>query len=187
MAELLDDLDFENRKIENGSHLLPLILLWIGMILSWLFGLGMEARYLFGLLLLVTTTVVAFKNRKRGIYLQGISVFLGLSSLAAYFPITGGFGIWIEEIFLGLDLFMIPIALLFAYLNWKEFSPQVNQALYGDEKYQAMQSRNSLQGFKHRFRHKTEPELEEIIRNDRIVPDARAAAAELLQELKADK
>lgn len=135
-----------------------------------------------GLLLIIS--LVMWRNYQLGIkFILGL-ILLSIIGLLQFFPTQYEIGFYIGKIGLSIELISLAVGFLHYFTNKKELSAfmesLLNQKLSEKEKQDV--KRVKIDGFKRRFTRKDISDLEEIVNNDKLVPEAREAARELINE-----
>ncbi len=175
--EILDD-GFENEiKQANFINWIPIILLWIGIAYCGKNGLLGEPKVIAAIVLLTISTVLTFNNYNIGVKFTLFVIVIGIFNIISFFPIQ-------YFLRLGFAFQLIPFAIgIIHYLsNRKSLSFLFDRTITEEEIKSA--ERSKVKGFKGRFSKKNIDELEKIANNDRLVPQARKAAYELIKEKK---
>lgn len=172
------------RNVKYYLGWVPTFILWIGIITCIVKGLLGDAQIAIAAGLLLVITLVMWRNYQLGIkFILGL-ILLSIIGLLKFFPAQYEIGFYIGKIGLSVELISLAIGLLHYFTNKKELSAFItsllNQKLSEKEKQDV--TRVKIDGFKRRFIRKDTSDLEEIVNNDELVPEAREAARELINE-----
>lgn len=186
-SEILDDELIPvnpHRNIKYHLVWASTFVLWIGIITCIVKGLLGDAQIAISAALLLVITIVMLRNYQLGIkFILGL-ILLSIIGLLQFFPTQYEIGFYIGEIGLSIELISLAVGLLHYFTNKKELSvfmtSLLNQKLSKKEKQDV--TRVKIDGFKRRFTRKNDSDLEEIANNDELVPEAREAARELINE-----
>jgi hypothetical protein len=155
-----------------------IIVLWIGIIFciknslySW--------KVITGVIALLISTFLTFKNYKLGFYFTLSIVILGMFGIIDFFPIAREMGYKIGgSKFVSFDYQMFGILFLH-YLSNSSMMPLNRDE---EEVKESELDRDKIASFKVRFDDRKESELIEIINNQKLTVEARIAANEILKE-----
>lgn len=188
MEEILDKPELPVASQLNWKNYFPLGLLWVGMCLSLLIGTGMQTKFLAGSVFLIISTVFSGFHWRWGVWAQGITMVLGTIYLIRLLPAAFHFGFELGSTFVGIEMVMLLVLYLFYRMTWLPLYPRKAKVhteetdTVADEPDPKEPNSGKIAGFKHRFRHKSVPELQIISENERLVLEARLAAKALLAE-----
>jgi hypothetical protein len=181
LEDLLDEGLIERRIIEKRglANWSAFMLLWVGI------GVSIAAGYLThwplligGAALIVTTFLFYLQKIQIAIMLLACSLLAGTLRILMFFPIyfTFDFGS-----VLSVDILPFLVLVLLLATNWETYRDLV-VAIRGDHQETAADSRAAKNNrFLVAFRNKSTRELEAIVSENRLVPEAVQAAAELLK------
>ena len=186
-SEILDEELIPVSPRRNVKYYLgwaPTFILWIGIITCIVKGLLGDAQIAIAAVLLLVITLVMWRNYQPGIKFMLGLILLSIIGLLQFFPVQYEIGFYIGKIGLSVELISLAIGLIHYFTNKKELSAfltsLLNQKLSEKEKQDV--TRVKIDGFKRRFTRKNISDLEEIANNDELVPEAREAARELINE-----
>lgn len=177
--EILDAEFTQKKKTPNVSvgKWFALAILWIGIAFCFARGL-FEIQFIFSILLLILATIANIRNHKSELIITLAIIILGMVKLVYYFPFDVTFSIF----FLKFDPLLFFLAIGHFFLNRNSIGPQIQKFLGNSPQSIKEESDSRVKGFKYRFSNKSEKELQEIINSQKMVPEAKKAAEELLNE-----
>ena len=167
----------EKQGLANWS---AFILLWVGIGMSIAAGhLTYWPLLIGGVALIVTTFLFYLRQEQIAIMLLGCALLAGTLRILMFFPIyfTFNFGN-----LLSVDFLPFLVLVLLLATNWETYHDLV-VAIRGDRKETAAEVQAAKNNrFLVVFRNKSTRELEAIVAENRLVPEAVRAAAELLKK-----
>lgn len=127
-----------------------------------------------GLTLLGVSLILFFTNRRTYKYIFGITILLGLFNLIGFTTSI----VTMNLLFIPIQLTIIPILLLFTWINQEQIKPKV-QSIFGTSEEQILAESNSkILGFKKRFENLSDVEIEKRL-NQNLVPEAHEALKQI--------
>ncbi len=184
--ELLDiDLVEGQEKDPQPSMLnwIAVIVLWAGLVLCIVFGFY-DLKIFAAVVSLAIVSIISKRNFKLGVKLVFVVVLAGIFDLVTFFPVYYSISIFFGENEISFNVLLILIGLLHFYMNraFLGYAPSDQNEEENRPIHNPNENRSSINGFKRRFLKKEIDELEFILQNDKMVPEARIAAKELISE-----
>lgn len=185
--EILDenwDLEIPFKKKRTLQSQISICLLWLGIFLCFMLGAFFSVKIVIAFILLTITTYLHFSSRENESKLTLVILLLYLFGLIHFYPIQYSIGIIIWGITLSIDLIALIILIFHIIFNRDILSPFFKKVIYRKISKEESESieRTKINGFKNRFGRKTNSELQTIVHNRLLVPEAIKAAVELIQE-----
>ena len=161
-----------------------IILLWLGIGASLLLGWGTEMRVILASLLLGVATTICYTNFKLGVKITLAVILLGILNIVQFFPIrlflSFGFGFEDYGIQLGLEFVSLIVGIIHILTNREEFLKFLKTLVNKEAAVLSSERQSKVEKFKRRYSNKSPEELEQIIQNTSMMPEAIQAAKELL-------
>lgn len=185
-SEILDDgLPNENKKQHvQIANWISIIILWIGISYCEANGLLSEIKVITAIALLIFSTITMYFNYELGVKITLGTILIGMINLVDFFPVKYFISFGINTIEIGFEFMLFGIGIIHFATNREKLS-EFFEALFNreatEEEIKANQ-RYKINDFKRRFSNKQINELKMIINNDKLVPEAIAAAKELVEE-----
>lgn len=188
--EIIDNVLFEP-KVSDGRPPLKsyssLAILWIGIFISIANGIVYDWHVILGILLVILSTGITYFNHSLGVKVTFGIIILGVISVAHYFPSKLLVGITLGRSALAIEVITLTICILHCVTNRKILLTWLERI------YANQQAKNSekapdeakIQGFKQRFSRKNIVQLQAIVENPDLLPEARRAAMQLIDERNA--
>ena len=130
-----------------------------------------------GLALLGVSLILFFTNRKTYKYIFGVTILLGLFNLIGF---TTSF-VTMNFLFIPIQLIVIPILLIFTWINQEQIKPKVQSILGTTEEQILSESNSKISSFRKRFEKLSNEEIE-IRLNQKLMPEALEALKQIQQE-----
>lgn len=165
--------EVDNKK-ELTRLLIPLLILWVGIV--WSYSVQ-GSIFLIASSLTLAASVLFFINKNASFYLVLVILVLGLIKVIYIFPVQILFGIMTIEFDVTCLISLVAILLL----NRGRIQKKINSFSTTEETKQSSRA-SKVNTFKQRFSGKNNEELEMIIRNKSLVEEARIAAQEILSD-----
>jgi len=162
-----------------------LIILWIGIAFCVAVGLTSEPRVIVGMVLLALSTVMTYFKPEVGIKITLGVIVLGVVSLLTFSPFYYEVGIGIGNFRPSIQVLPLLIGILHFFTNKEVLAPFLKSMFNREvskEDAQAIE-RGKIDGFKKRYARKSASELRAMTENKGLLPEARKAAGELLEEI----
>jgi hypothetical protein len=117
-------------------------------------------------------------------YALGITLLLSLFNLVVFLPSVVSIGLSFDEIHIGLNPFALPLLIAYYFLNRSVVHAFIRKYLLPAPAPAALarQQRESIDQFKQTFKRKSDENLQQILADNKLVPNALVAARELLKE-----
>lgn len=171
--QILDD-DLIVKERDPEKKWLTLIILGIGLILSGLFGPFDMFVFTLSVISFIISLLLFLKNTRLGHIGIALMLFGQFVGLLSFFPFS------ITITVFRLDLFALFLGIIFFVRNG-DLIEKNRLEREGENVVEKEKKFNSKKdSFKRRFRDRSKEELNQIIANQNLVPEARAAAEELL-------
>lgn len=134
-------------------------------------------------LLLAFCTITTLHNPSFGVRATFFALLIGVLSFAQFFVITWSFSV---SIVLTITIEVICLALLIVHFNLNKtvLGPFLKKTVYREVSNEELieDQRVVIDGYKRRFKKKNKADLIVTSQNERLVPEARLAAKEILEE-----
>lgn len=127
-----------------------------------------------GLTLLGVSLILFFTNRRTYKYIFGITILFGLFNLIGFTTSI----VTMNFLFIPIQLIIIPILLLFTWINQKQIKPKVQSILGTSEEQIVAESNSKILGFKKKFKNLSDEEIEKRL-NQNLVPEAHEALKQI--------
>lgn len=184
--EILD----ENLIKKNENNLtflvswIPLFILWIGIIFQIIYGFLGDLKVLGALVLLIVATGLNYYNYKLGVKVTLGIILLGVVNLVCFIPNRYFIGFGVGSFIVEIELYLLLLAILHYFLNRKEISKFINEKFNREISKEEVEAeyRSRVNGFKRNFSDKSIEELKQLANNKNLLPQAIAAAKEMLEE-----
>jgi len=173
---------------KNWKNYLALSILWIGNLTYICLFLLAESisdiRVLFTSLFLVGATIVTYKKFDAGVKFTFCLILLGVFHILLFFPIYYTFSFRVGSAMIVIDLILTLIGLVHYFTNKEILSPYFERIMNKKDTEEEVQlrERTKVNRYKHQFRNRNLKELNEIVNNERLLPEANEAAKELINE-----
>ena len=183
--EILDD-GFEHKETKRFQivNWMSIIVLWGGIGYCGINGLLSEVKVIAATFLLILSTGITFFNYELGVKVTLGIILIGTLNLIDFFPINHFFGFGINGFEIGFEFILFGVGILHYFTNRQalsKFLKDVFNREITEEDIKSIQ-RSRINGYKRRFSSKSIGELEMIVKNDELLPDAIKAAKELIEE-----
>ena len=186
MSREIIDIEFnlEEEKEVQFINWVSIIILWLGIGHCGWKGLIFETQVMVAIIFLIISTLLTYFNYTLGIKTTLGIIILGMLALIQFFPVSyywffslNGFGI-------GIDFFLLGVGLIHYFTNEKELSKFLKNLFNHDISEEEIKKEETLKikSFKRQFSNRSIEELEKIVMNNNLVPEARQAANDLLLE-----
>lgn len=187
--EILDDDLAFKEKITTTTKLvnwISIIIFWIGIGYCFVSGIIRDPEVIAGIILLIVATITTYLKYELGVKITLGVIVVGVLSLVKYFPISYSISFGFGDFGLVFEMLVFLIGIIH-YLTNKEITSSflsgiINREI-SEEEEQAGE-RNRINRYKNQFSTKKTKELEVIINNERLLPEARKAAKELIEKRK---
>ena len=184
--EILDN-EFGNNTESNQFkfvNYISILILWFGIGYCGISGLLSELKVILAISLLLISTAATYFNYELGTKITFATILIGTLNLVDFFPIKSFIGFEINSISVGVEFILFAIGIIHYFTNKNElsrflkniFNPEISE-----EEIKSAQ-RTKINRFKRRFSGKKLNELERIIKNEKLLPEALKAAEELINE-----
>jgi len=182
--EILDrDLN-KSTKLNQLGKWIAILILWLGMMYYYSKGFSLENKIIAGTILLAIATLATYYKPYYGIsFTFGITI-LGALNLVHFFHQQFLIGIGFSSFSIFLDLILFVVAAIQCITNRKSINEFFTKLLEREEQpgeYRAIE-RAKINRFKTRFAGRSIQDLEKITINQDLLPEARKAAMELINE-----
>lgn len=187
--EILD----EDLVLKEGNKTHPKLVNWISIIILWggivhcfLNGIITNIQVIAGLSLLIISTITMYFKYEIGVKITLGIIILGVLGIVKYSPISSLIGFRIMGFDFALEILAVITGIVHYYTNRIFFSNFLNGIMdneVSEAEIRAIES-SKTRGFKKRFSKKSTDELKKIIDNENLLPEARRAASELIEERK---
>ena len=185
--EILDD-EFQITTEKNYPKIInwiSIIMLWVGIGYCGFYGLLGEIRVIIAIVLLVVSTVLTYFNYELGINITLGIILIGILNLVDFSPIKYFFGFGIFGVKIMFDLLLCSVGIIHYLTNRTAFSKFLNNLSNKETEAETKSiNRSKVNGFKRRFSNRKIGELELIVNNELLLPEAIKAAKELIEEKK---
>ena len=185
--EILDD-EFQITTEKNYPKIInwiSIIMLWVGIGYCGFYGLLGEIRVIIAIVLLVVSTVLTYFNYELGINITLGIILIGILNLVDFSPIKYFFGFGIFGVKIMFDLLLCSVGIIHYLTNRTAFSKFLNNLSNKETEAETKSiNRSEVNGFKRRFSNRKIGELELIVNNELLLPEAIKAAKELIEEKK---
>lgn len=176
-----------NKKMNvqpNWISWISLIILWLGICSCWQNGSITDIRVIISTALLLMVTVVHYFNFDLAIKITLGIIILGVFQILKFFPAHLTFSFEFGGLAFGFNGLAIIIGIIHFTTNWKLLSKFYNKVVKNEltEEEAEIKSKEKISLFKNRFLNKSDQELNVIINNEKLLPEAINAAKELLSE-----
>lgn len=161
---------------------ISLIILWIGVAIYFINGFDLNTKFVFGVFLLVISTILTGTNYVIGTKFTFVSIILGIFSLVNYWPSPYTLSFGIASIFINIEVLILIIGIIHYFSNRKVLSVLLNKELSEDEL--VAEERKTINGYRESFKNKGIEELKTIANNEKLIPQAIIAAEELIEIIK---
>lgn len=180
--ELLDNDLIEVEEQRSIFNWTAIILLWVGI--GWCIANGYLGSFknTVAIILLFMTSFVMYKYYPWGIKMTFGLLLMGALSTLDFFPYDIYFEFGVSNIGVGIDLIFILIGAIHVLTNKKEASKFLGTVFKPSEEEAKSIRQTKMNSFKKRFASRNIGELKTIAANDKLIPEAREAAKELLKE-----
>lgn len=111
------DLEIDQESKRTKRNLLPILILWIGIAMHLWFGRIGEVKVTLALIGLIIGSLVSYKYWNKGVVIVGILYLLSIFNILSFYPISFRIGIELEEIFVGIDIVMLGLSLIYFRAN----------------------------------------------------------------------
>lgn len=186
-SEILDE-GFETKE-KNRIEIMnwiSLIILWFGIGYCGISGLFGELKVIVAIVLLIISTAITYFNYELGVKITLGIILVGVLNLVDFFPIKYSISFGVNVIEIGFEFILFGIGIIHYFTNREELSKFFNDLFNREMTAEEIKSaqRPRINGFKSRFSNKQIGELEIIVKNNKLVPEAIKAAKELIEEHK---
>lgn len=184
--DILDeDLVVESARSFRLVNFISIVILWMGIGVCAIFGLIGETKVLISAAILMLSTGITIYKVDWGAFVTLIVILAGMFNVLYFFPIKYSISFGIGAIGAGVEVILFGVAIIHSVLNWNELAMTIKDLLRVEktEEVEEFSQRSVIVGFKRRFASKQKYELEKMINNDKLVPEARMAAKELVDEI----
>jgi hypothetical protein len=191
MSNEILDYNHEVQNEREGLQVvnwLGIILLWIGIGLTPFFGYFNLTKLIAAIILLLIATISMRFNFLLGVKITFFVALIGAVNFVDFFPFKYIFAFSILGIGLGFELILLLVTTVHFLTNRVILMEMIRDIFQSriTEGELVSARRSKVNSFKRRFSGRSLNELESIITNDKLVPEAIQAAEELLEE-KRDK
>ena len=175
---------YENKKRTNLKNWISIILLWIGIGVCIRNGVYGDIKVISGIFLLAFCTFFTHANYNIGVKATFFLILLGTLNILNFFPFTILFSFGISEFDLGFEFVMFGILIIHVFSNKEIMSKFIGNRIIPEMTNEEIKAefRATVNGFKRQFAKNSIEDLKNIVKNDRIVAEAKLAAEELLKE-----
>ncbi len=161
-------------------------ILWIGASMCMLRGYFLEIQFILAFLLIVITTIFNYRNHKSGPWITLGILIPGIVNLVFYFPFEFNFGIALFSLKFEIDFVLLILGVVHFFLNSKPIVPQLQKYIAKSPERIREEKDARISGFKQRFSSKSKKDLEDILSNKMMIPEAKKAAEELLKAKRSE-
>ncbi len=198
--QILDE-DFtqkeKNPKGKSWKNWLIIGIFWVGIAVYFVSDGFVDIRLLLSTIALISITFLTYKDFENGVKLTMGIIILASFRLLIFVPYESSFSFSIGPLSIVFDILIILLGVVHYSLNESILSPLLKKIRKRREQKQQknlkakqlksqtkqQQEKNSkINRFKHQFHNRNLDELNEIVNNERLLPEAIAAAQELIQE-----
>lgn len=189
-SEVLDDgLANEEIKEIQIANWISIVILWGGIVFCGINGLLSEPKVTAAIILLILSTGIMYFNYELGVKITLGTILIGIINLVDFFPIKYIVSFGINAIEIGFEFLLFGIGIIHYFTNREKLSKflkdLINREVSEEEKIST--KRSQINRFKRRFSNKSIGELEMTVNNDKLLPEAKKAAKELIEEKKKTK
>ncbi len=187
-SEILDD-EFVNEEKIKGIQIvnwISIIFLWGGIGYCGINGFLSELKVIAAIILLILSTGITYFNYELGVRITLGTILIGTINLVDFFPVKYFISFGINAIEIGFEFLLFGIGIIHYFTNREELSKFLKDLIYREVSEEELKSaqRSKINGLKRRFSNKQIGELEMIVNNDKLLPEAIKAAKELIEEKK---
>jgi len=187
-SEILDD-EFLNEEKIKGIQIvnwIPIIILWGGIGYCGINGLLSEIKVIAAIILLILSTGITYFNYELGVKITLGTILIGTINLVDFFPVKYFITFGIKTFEIGFEFLLFGIGIIHYVTNREELSKFLKELINREVSKEELESdqRSKIDGFKRRFSNNQIRELEMIVNNDKLLPEAIKAAKELIEEKK---
>ena len=184
--EIFDD-GFEIREERNEAQIvnwISIIVLWIGIGCCGMMGLLSDLKVISAIVFLILSTGITYFNYELGVKITLGVILIGIINLVDFFPIKQFISFGFNSVEIGFELILFAIGIIHYFANRKVLSKSLKELFNREVTKEEVESaqRTKINRFKKRFSNKAIGELEMIVNNDKLVPEAIKAARELIEE-----
>lgn len=181
-------LDYEEAPIESDKRRIVtwgiILILWLGILNCMFNGMAGNLRIIIGLISLLLMTVLQSLQHKSGIEVMQLLLLLGAFRGSQFFELEFTFEFTIGRLGAELDIYLWLMAGVHFILYRKEIKEKVRKLMFPSTEVQESIEESKVRSFKRRFSTKDLKELEEIVNENRLIPEAIKAAQQLIIERK---
>lgn len=174
----------DKSKKANLINWISIFILWVGLSYSIASGLANDIKVIFAIILLIIATSLTHFNYVLGVKVTLGIIIIGVFNLVDFFHIKYSIGFGINETDLGLELILLTVGVIHYFTNQSTLYTYLKSAIQVEQSEEQIKGaqRSEINSFKRRFANKGIQELEHIISNDKLLPEAKTAAKELIEE-----
>lgn len=187
-TEIFEDtlVNEDKRKGAQIVHWISILILWAGIGYCGINGLWSEIKVVAGIVLLILSTGIMYFNYELGVKVAMGTILIGIINLVSFFPIKLFISFGIDAIEIGFEFLLFSVGVIHYFTNRKELSKYLTDLLSREisEEEEKFAQRSRINGFKRRFASMQIDELESIINNADLLPEAIKAAKVLMEEKK---
>lgn len=189
--DLIDDestFKGKNKVKPKLVHWISIIILWGGIGYCFVNGIITEIQVIAGIILLTISTIITYFKYEIGVKITLGIIALGVLSLVKYFPISYSIGFGIGDFGLAFEMLIFLIGIIHYIINKEVLSNFLSGLMNKDVSEEELhaEKRSRINGYKNRFSKKNMDELEEIAKNESLLPEAIKAAKELIEKRKTE-
>ena len=167
---------------------LSLIILWGGIGYCSIRGIITDVQVALGVILLIISTVATYFKYEAGVKITLGIIALGVLGLVKYFPISYSIGFGIGDFGLDFEMVTFLIGIIHCFTNREVLSDFLSEMMNREVSKEELhtEERSRINGYKNRFSKKNNEELEVIVNNESLLPEAIKAAKELIEKRKTE-
>lgn len=179
----LDDFLLAEKDAEIGAswtNWLAIGIMLLGVLSHFVFSFSVNVFVYLGIGLLALNILISYKNFLVGVKVTCIVLLLGFVGLAAFFPYQYTITLGFKDLQISFNVLPLVLLIVHVILHQNVFKKFIESKASEEEKEEEFKKR--VEGFKRGFRSKDIWELEQIVNNEILLPEARKAAEELIKE-----
>ncbi len=169
-----------SEKKSNSIEWIIPIVFWVGLCLNFLNGFNFYPKFNIALISILISTLVYIINYKMGVVLFLLSGIIGIFELGHFFPVVATIELHLI-LYFKIEVIMTIITMVHFVINRKVILSFINlENTSEDQKRTDALNQARIDYFKVRFSKKAKSEIQMILNNEKLVPDAREASRVLL-------
>lgn len=179
----------KNKSQPTSLNWTSIIILWIGIVLCFFSGIISDIQVILGIILLSLSTLITYYKYELGTKITFGIIVLGVLSIVKFFPSSYSIGFGIGDYGVSFEILIILIGIIHFITNRTILSKFLKETFNRDASEEEIQlkERRKIDGYKNRFSRKSIDELQEVLNNKLLLPEAIKAAEELIDEKEINK